>query len=202
MLKTITVVASLLALTATATPVLAASGEIPRAFLLYEHKTIGEQDPEDYWWVDGKRAQWFAVSPCRGSRVDGVRGDPKVGRTGRVAARTVERSWQETTGLKEQVILYSTPAMARRALREFKAAWKRCGHRKGFTRTLTRVSVGEESWRTFTTRDGGIEDDDAIIARTANAVYVYLRRPTRTSVKPLLRDARAMAAKICDIADC
>ncbi|GGP17331.1 sensor domain-containing protein [Nonomuraea glycinis] len=161
--------ASLLALTATATPALAIRGEIPRGFLLYEHKTIG---------------------------------DLKVGRTGRVAARTVELSRQETTGLKEQVILYSTPAMAQRALREFKAAWKRCGHRKGFAQTLTEASAGEESRRTFTTRDGGVEDDEAIITRTANAVYVYLRPPTKTSVKPLLRDSRAMTAKICDIADC
>jgi hypothetical protein len=181
---------------------LAATVAIPGNFLLYEKAAAKKDDnPEHSWSVTGKKSAQLVVDPCQKA---------KLAQSGRVTARTIIYTAVPDYSKSEQVILYSSPEAAGKAVKDLRAAVRACGT-KGYRYTQTRLKVGDEALLvTGQAYQGGkpaIGGERAVVTRRANALILYTvsgewGKPAKADFKQQAKDTGKMLAKICDLAEC
>ncbi|TMR08849.1 sensor domain-containing protein [Nonomuraea turkmeniaca] len=182
--------------------ILAAAVAIPNNFLLYEKAAATRDDnPETSWSASGKKPARLVVDPCQNAT---------LGQSGRTAARTLTYTSVPDYSKSEQVILYSSPAAAGKALRDLQTAVRACGT-TSYRYSATTVSLGDQALKVigqaYQGKKAAVGGERAIVARRANALIVYTAsgewgRPAASDFKQQTKDARRMLAKICTIADC
>ncbi|MFF5204766.1 hypothetical protein [Streptosporangium sp. NPDC000396] len=186
----------------------AAAPGIPKGFLLYEKDAAKkDSDPETNWKVSDSLKTRFALDPCR-------RG--AVGKTGRVAVRTVTFTGVPDFMRVEQVLLYGSEADAERAMTQVRSALSACGSKADAGSSYRYASaavagLGDEalkvSGQVYYGKKAGIGGDRSVVVRRANAVLVYMlageyAKPAKSDWTGQLRDAARMSAKICGVATC
>ncbi|NUP64769.1 MAG: hypothetical protein HOV96_08495 [Nonomuraea sp.] len=180
----------------------AASLAVPGNFLLYE-KAAAKKDanPEHSWNVSGKKSAQLVVDPCQKA---------KLGQSGRAAARTIVYTAVPDYSKSEQVILYSSPEAAGRAVRDLKAAVRACGT-KGYRFAQAKLALGDEgllvTGQAYDRGKPAIGGERAVVTRRANALILYTvagewGKPAKADFKQQTRDATKMLAKICELAEC
>lgn len=169
---------------------------LPTGFLLYEARAGGPSHSWEHWKISDRLNRRLEVNPC----------DRDPGGKNRTAIRTITYI-SETDYLSEQVVVYNDEASARKAMSSVHADLKRCAHGgKGFTRYSYR-------WKNVGIGDGGLRVGGFfyesrvryVVARKGKAVVIYGRTGNVTGSLPssqfrsLLKDARTMAGKICEV---
>ncbi|MFE3455106.1 hypothetical protein ACFXJ8_39920 [Nonomuraea sp. NPDC059194] len=170
---------------------------LPEGFLLWENRSSGW----DTFEVSDRASTPLMVDACHDSYWNRRGGVEK----GRVAARTVYRQQEIDLG-GEQVALYRNEAGARAAMDAMRAELKKCATRgKGEIEKVTYYSkplkLGDEAIRVGARYwEGGLRQ---VAVRRGAAIMVYTETawPTPSlpmaEFKPLLKDAREMARKVC-----
>lgn len=181
---------------------LAAAVSIPSGFLLYDKAaTVKDDDPETSWAVSRRTSAPLVVNPCE---------RPKLGQTGRTAARTIVYTAVPDFSRSEQVILYTSESAARRAVKELRAAVGSC-RISGYRYSADTVKLGDEALtvtgQSYQGRRPAIGGERAVVARRANALVVYTQagewgKPAKGDFARQSKDARRMLGKICAIASC
>ncbi|MGW3345511.1 hypothetical protein ACWDA3_19540 [Nonomuraea rubra] len=181
---------------------LAATVAIPNNFLLYEREAAKKDDnPETSWSATGKRTAPLVVNPCQ---------QAKLGRAGRTQARTLTYTAVPDYSKSEQVVLYSSPAAAGKALRDLEAAVRACG-RSGYRYSAAAIALGDKGLMvTGQAYQGGkpaVGGERAVVTRRANALILYTvggewGKPAKADFKRQTSDTKRMLAKICSLADC
>jgi hypothetical protein len=181
---------------------LAATVAIPNNFLLYEKEAAKKDDnPETSWTATGKRTAPLVVNPCQKAA---------LGRTGRAQARTLTYTAVPDYSKSEQVVLYSSPAAAGKALRDLEAAVRACGS-AAYRYSATAIGLGDKGLMvTGQAYQGGrpaVGGERAIVTRRANALILYTvagewGKPAKADFKRQTSDTKRMLAKICTLADC
>ncbi|WP_248964026.1 hypothetical protein [Sphaerisporangium perillae] len=185
---------------------------IPKGFLLTEAeaeaaKKLAPEDAAEQWWeVSDKPSRQLELNPC---------GHRKKPRDGRVAMRTIVHSTSAPSFYSEQLVLYRDVKAARATFKRLRAEVKRCAaggsraytlsgtrHRYAVSRTLR---IGDEAMLV-----GGYFYDKGesesswgerfVVARRGTALITYAADSSWRDVsKVLARDAKKMAAKVCDL---
>ncbi|WP_188187930.1 hypothetical protein [Nonomuraea sp. SYSU D8015] len=182
---------------------LAATIAIPNNFLLYEKDAAKkDDDPETNWSAGSKTSARLVVNPCQKAG---------LGQSGRKAARTLTYTAVPDYSKSEQVILYSSPAGAGKAMRDLEAAVRACGT-KAYRYSAAVVDYGDKALKitgqAYQGRKAAVGGERALVTRRANALIVYTvggewGRPAAASdFKQQIKDTRRMLAKVCTIADC
>ncbi|MEV4457644.1 hypothetical protein [Microbispora sp. NPDC049633] len=174
----------------------AAPAKLPKGFLLDEAKVDGPRRPWEHLKLTDSLTKPLEVNPCGHRAAHDGRG---ASRTFTYLAETVYRS--------EQVVLYPSERAAKAAMRSVRADLARCGTGgRGHDRYSYRwksTGVGDEALRV-----GGFFFESrsrSVIVRRGSAVAVYVRTGLVTKslpvsqFRPLVKDARTMAAKLCDL---
>ncbi|GGS92263.1 hypothetical protein GCM10010156_58180 [Planobispora rosea] len=174
-----------------------AAAGLPQGFLLYEAKAEGPKKSWETWKIDDSLRTPLTLNPCHVER-------PWDGR--RSAARSITYV-AETDLLNEQVVVYRSERAARAAMAGLRSQLKRCAKTgKGYDAATYRwkgVGIGDEALRA-----GGSYFESRfryVAARHGRAVIVYGEDGNFTSklanrhFRGLERDARKMAAKVCDL---
>ncbi|TYB47166.1 sensor domain-containing protein, partial [Nonomuraea sp. PA05] len=180
---------------------LAATVAIPNNFLLYEKEAAKkDDDPETSWAATSKTTAPLVVNPCQKAA---------LGRTGRTQARTLTYTAVPDYSKSEQVVLYTTPAAAAKALRDLEAAVRACGT-SGYRYSATAVALGDKglmvTGQAYQRKKPAIGGERAIVTRRANALIIYTvagewGKPAKADFKRQTSDAKRMLAKICTLAD-
>ncbi|GAA2315063.1 hypothetical protein GCM10010149_78460 [Nonomuraea roseoviolacea subsp. roseoviolacea] len=181
---------------------LAAAVSIPNGFLLYEKAaSIKDDDPETSWSVSGKKTAPLVVDPCE---------RPKLGQSGRTAAKTIVYTAVPDYSKSEQVVLYASEAAARRALSDLRAAATAC-RTGGYRYAVAPLALGDEavtvSGQSYQGGKPAIGGERAVVVRRADALVLYTRagewgRPAKADYREQIKDARRMLAKLCTVARC
>jgi hypothetical protein len=185
----------------------AATGGIPKNFLLYEKAVATHKnDEESSWKASGKRLARFVVNPCDKA---------SLAKAGRKAARTLTYWSVPDFQRIEQVILYKSTTSAKSAMKELRAALKKCPAIKGEVQTYRYVStataLGDEALRVrgqaYEENQPAVGGERSVVVRRANAIMIYFQSgeygpPEAGDYRPMTRDAKKMLAKICAIAAC
>ncbi|MFG1943243.1 hypothetical protein [Nonomuraea sp. NPDC048826] len=181
---------------------LAAAVAIPNGFMLYEKAAAKKDDnPEHSWEVTGRTSARLVVNPCDRST---------LARSGRKAAKTLIYTAVPDYSKSEQVILYTSRAGAKKAMRDVRAAVRACGT-KGYRFSAKRVKLGDESLavigQAYRGRKPAIGGERAIVTRRANALVIYTVAgewgpPANADFKMQIKDSKKMLGKICKIAAC
>ncbi|GLW96874.1 hypothetical protein Misp02_09610 [Microtetraspora sp. NBRC 16547] len=172
----------------------AAAAGLPSGFLLYEAKAKKPAMPWQKWEISDDLSAPLELNPCAG----------KPGAANRAAARTITYS-MENNSLSEQVVLYRDEKSARAAMRTLRADLKRCAaggkHLTAYSYRAVSTRIGDEGLR------GGAWFAEGsvryVVVRKGAALATYVRTGDATKrllpsrFRPLVKDARAMAAKIC-----
>ncbi|MGW5261305.1 hypothetical protein ACWEQG_10035 [Microbispora sp. NPDC004025] len=174
----------------------AAPAKLPKGFLLDEAKVDGPRRPWEHLQLTDSLTKPLEVNPCGHRAAHDGRG---ASRTFTYLAETVYRS--------EQVVLYPSERAAKAAMRSVRADLARCGTGgRGHDRYSYRwksTGVGDEALRV-----GGFFFENrsrSVIVRRGSAVAVYVRTGLVTKslpvsqFRPLIKDARTMATKLCDL---
>ncbi|MEN3535483.1 hypothetical protein AAH991_10265 [Microbispora sp. ZYX-F-249] len=182
--------------TATAPSAGQATAKLPKGFLLDEAKVDGPRRPWEHLKLTDSLTKPLEVNPCGRRTADDGRG---ASRTFTYLAETIYRS--------EQVVLYPSERAAKAAMRSVRADLARCGTGgRGHDRYSYRwksTGIGDEALRI-----GGFFFENrsrSVIVRRGSAVAVYVRTGLVTKslpvsqFRPLIKDARTMAAKLCDL---
>ncbi|MBD3143971.1 hypothetical protein [Microbispora bryophytorum] len=169
---------------------------LPKGFLLNEAKVNGPRRPWEHLKLTDSRKKPLEVNPC----------GRRTARDGRSASRTFTYV-AETVYRSEQVVLYPSERAAKAAMRSVRADLAECAARgRGANRHSYRwksTDVGDEALRV-----GGFFFENrsrTVIVREGSAVAVYVRTGLVTKslpvsqFRPLITDARTMAAKLCDL---
>ncbi|MET7466301.1 hypothetical protein [Nonomuraea sp. NPDC005501] len=182
--------------------VLAAAVSIPNGFLLSEKAAaVKDDDPETSWSVSARKTAPLVVDPCE---------RPKLGRAGRVAAKTVVYTAVPDYSKSEQVVLYASEAAARKAMKDLRAAAVGC-RTAGYRYAVAPLTLGDEavtvSGQSYQGGKPAIGGERAVVARRANALLLYTRagewgRPAQADYREQAKDAQRMLLKICRIARC
>ncbi|WP_084960380.1 hypothetical protein [Thermoactinospora rubra] len=183
---------------ALAAPAAAEPAGIPRDFLLYEK--AARQDPRHWHWSDHVTELWNIQCSSR---------QP----TGWVAAREVSYDRRPGGGEAanalrgEQVLLFADQTKAAEVMRQFRDRLAECGTQvKSRTPKLGDEAVGATR-RIEPTRAAPIPQTQRFVAvRRGAAVALYWDMhndaPALRTMARHERDARRMAAKLCDIGGC
>ncbi|GGS72253.1 hypothetical protein ACFFV7_19335 [Nonomuraea spiralis] len=180
----------------------AASLAVPGNFLLYE-KAAAKKDPnpEHSWNVSGKKTAQLVVDPCQKAR---------LGLAGRTAARTIVYTAVPDYSKSEQVILYSSPEAAAKAVGELRTAVRTCGT-AGYRYSQAKVALGDEAvlvtGQAYDHGKPAVGGERAVVARRANALILYTvagewGKPAKADFSRQRKDAGTMLAKICELAEC
>lgn len=179
-----------------------ATAGIPNGFMLYEKAAAKKDDnPEHSWQVSGKRSARLVVNPCDKAA---------LGQSGRTAAKTLVYTAVPDYSKAEQVVLYSSPAAAKKALRDLRAAAGSCGSR-GYRYTARPYRLGDEAitvtGQTYQGKKAAIGGERGVVTRRANALVIYTvagewGKPATADFRQQLKDSRRMLAKICRVAAC
>ncbi|WP_169985361.1 hypothetical protein [Microbispora sp. H10836] len=174
----------------------AAPAKLPKGFLLDEAKVNGPRRPWEHLKLTDSLTKPLEVNPCGHRAAHDGRG---ASRTFTYLAETVYRS--------EQVVLYPSERAAKAAMRSVRDDLARCGTGgRGHDRYSYRwksTGIGDEALRV-----GGFFFENrsrSVIVRRGSAVAVYVRTGLVTKslpvsqFRPLIKDARTMAAKLCDL---
>ncbi|XVQ87294.1 hypothetical protein ACQP2K_07730 [Microbispora siamensis] len=174
----------------------AAPATLPKGFLLDEAKVDGPHRPWEHLKLTDSLNKPLEVNPC----------DRRTARDGRGASRTFTYV-AETVYRSEQVVLYPSEQAAKAAMKSVRADLAKCGTGgKGPNRhayTWKSTDVGDEALRI-----GGFffeNSSRSVIVRKGSAVAVYVRTGMVTKslpvsqFRPLIKDARTMAGKLCDL---
>ncbi|MEU6714698.1 hypothetical protein ABZ897_24810 [Nonomuraea sp. NPDC046802] len=182
--------------------VVAAALAIPGNFLLYEKAAAKKDDnPETSWSASGKTSARLVVNPCQKAG---------LGQAGRRQARTLIYTAVPDYSKVEQVILYSSPAAAGKALRDLETAVRACS-RSGYRFSASAVSLGDKALaitgQAYQGRKPAVGGDRSIVTRRANALLLYgiageWGKPAKADFKQQTKDTKRMLAKICTIANC
>ena len=169
---------------------------LPKGFLLNEAKTNGPRRPWEHLKLTDSLKKPLEVNPC----------GRRAARDGRSASRTFTYL-AETVYRSEQVVLYPSERAAKAAMRSVRADLAACGTGgRGHDRYSYRwkgTGIGDEALRI-----GGFFFENrfrTVIVRRGSAVAVYVRTGLVTKslpvsqFRPLIKDARTMAAKLCDL---
>ncbi|WP_182898589.1 hypothetical protein [Microbispora sp. H10830] len=169
---------------------------LPKGFLLDEAKVNGPRRPWEHLKLTDSLKKPLEVNPC----------GRRTARDGRSASRTFTYV-AETVYRSEQVVLYPSERAAKAAMKSVRADLAECGtggrgpNRHSYTWKST--DVGDEALRV-----GGFFFENrsrTVIVRKGSAVAVYVRTGLVTKslplsqFGPLIKDARTMAAKLCDL---
>ncbi|TMR90677.1 hypothetical protein [Nonomuraea basaltis] len=181
---------------------LAAAVAIPNNFLLYEKAAAKkDNDPETSWSASGKRSARLVVNPCQKA---------KLGQSGRKEARTLTYTAVPDYSKSEQVILYSSPAAAGKAMRDLEAAVRACGS-AGYRYSAAVVDYGDKALKVtgqvYQGKKPAVGGERAIVTRRANALIVYTvsgewGKPAASDFKQQIKDTKRMLAKVCSLATC
>ncbi|MDA0645729.1 MULTISPECIES: hypothetical protein [Nonomuraea] len=181
---------------------LAAAVAIPDGFMLYEKAAAKKDDnPEHSWAVSGRTAARLVVNPCDRAT---------LARSGRKAAKTLIYTAVPDYSKSEQVILYTSKAGAKKAMRDIRSAVSACGT-KSYRFTGKRVKLGDESiavtGQAYSGRRVAIGGERGIVTRRANALVIYTvagewSKPATSDFKMQIKDSKKMLGKICRIAAC
>jgi hypothetical protein len=173
-----------------------APATLPKGFLLDEAKVDGPRRPWEHLKLTDSLKKPLEVNPC----------GRRTARDGRSASRTFTYV-AETVYRSEQVVLYPSERAAKAAMKSVRADLAECGtggrgpNRHSYTWKST--DVGDEALRV-----GGFFFENrsrTVIVRKGSAVAVYVRTGLVTKslpvsqFRPLIKDARTMAAKLCDL---
>ncbi|OPG11345.1 hypothetical protein [Microbispora sp. GKU 823] len=174
----------------------AAPATLPKGFLLDEAKVDGPHRPWEHMKLTDSLRKPLEVNPC----------DRRTARDGRSASRTFTYV-AETVYRSEQVVLYPSEQAAKAAMKSVRADLAECGTGgRGPNRHVYRwksADAGDEALRI-----GGFffeNSSRSVIVRKGSAVAVYVRTGLVTKslpvsqFRPLIKDARTMAAKLCDL---
>ncbi|MGI5161130.1 hypothetical protein [Microbispora sp. CA-102843] len=169
---------------------------LPKGFLLDEAKVDGPSRPWEHLKLTDSLKKPLEVNPC----------DRRAAHDGRSASRTFTYV-AETVYRSEQVVLYPSERAAKAAMRSVRADLAECGTGgSGADRHSYRwksTGIGDEALRI-----GGFFFENrsrSVIVRKGSAVAVYVRTGLVTKslpvsqFRPLIKDARTMAAKLCDL---
>ncbi|MBN6052179.1 hypothetical protein JYK22_09565, partial [Nonomuraea sp. RK-328] len=169
---------------------LAAAVSIPNGFLLYEKAaSVKDDDPETSWSVSGKKTAPLVVAPCE---------RPKLGRSGRTAAKTVVYTAVPDYSKSEQVVLYASEAAARKAMTDLRAAATTC-RTAGYRYAVAPLALGDEavtvSGQSYQGGKPAIGGERAVVARRANALVLYTRagewgKPAKSDYREQTKDAQ------------
>ncbi|MFI9595290.1 hypothetical protein [Nonomuraea sp. NPDC052265] len=180
----------------------AASLAIPGNFLLYE-KAAAKKDPnpEHSWTVSGKKNAQLVVNPCQKAG---------LGLAGRTATRTIVYTSVPDYSKSEQVILYSSPEAAGKAVNDLRTAVRTCGT-AGYRYSGTKLALGDEGvlvvGQAYDHGKPAVGGERAVVTRRANALILYTAggewgKPARSDFRQQRKDAGTMLAKICELAEC
>jgi hypothetical protein len=181
---------------------LAAAVAVPGNFLLYE-KAAAKKDgnPEHSWAVTGKKTAPLVVNPCH---------KDKLAQTGRTTARTIIYTAVPDYSKSEQVILFASAETAGKALRDLKAAARRCGT-AGYRYATATAAYGDEAvlvtGQAYQGRKPAVGGERAVVTRRANALILYTvsgewGKPAKADFKQQAKDTGKMLAKVCELAEC
>ncbi|MDA0637029.1 hypothetical protein OUY22_26795 [Nonomuraea sp. MCN248] len=184
------------------TLLLAAAVAIPNGFMLYEKAAAKKDDnPEHSWEVTRRTSAKLVVNPCDRST---------LARSGREAAKTLIYTAVPDYSKSEQVILYTSKATAKKAMRDLRAAVRACGT-KNYRYSGKKVKLGDESLavigQAYSRGKPAIGGERGIVTRRANALVIYTvggewGPPATADFRMQLKDSRKMLGKICKIAAC
>jgi len=173
-----------------------ATAKLPRGFLLNEAKLNGPRRPWEHLKLSNSLKKPLEVNPC----------GRRTARDGRSASRTFTYL-AETVYRSEQVVLYPSARAAKAAMRSVRADLAECGSGgRGHERYSYRwksTGVGDEALRI-----GGFFFENrsrSVVVRQGSAIAVYVRTGLVTKslpisqFRPLIKDARTMAAKLCGL---
>ncbi|WP_169951970.1 hypothetical protein [Microbispora sp. H11081] len=175
---------------------MSAPAVLPKGFLLNEAKVNGPRRPWEHLKLTDSLKKPLEVNPC----------GRRAARDGRSASRTFTYL-AETVYRSEQVVLYPSERAAKAAMRSVRADLAECGSGgRGHDRYSYRwksTGIGDEAIRI-----GGFFFENrsrTVIVRRGSAVAVYVRTGLVTKslpvsqFRPLIKDARTMAAKLCGL---
>jgi DNA-directed RNA polymerase subunit M/transcription elongation factor TFIIS len=185
-----------------ATLLLAAAVAIPNGFLLYDKASAKKDDnPEHSWEVSRRTSAKLVVNPCNRA---------SLARSGRTAARTLIYTAVPDYSKSEQVILYTSAAKAKKAMRDVRAAVRTCG-KKTYRYSAKRLRLGDESLavvgQAYYRGKPAIGGERGIVTRRANALVIYTvggewGPPRSSDFSRQTKDTKAMMGRICRIASC
>ncbi|GIH45290.1 hypothetical protein SAMN05421833_102135 [Microbispora rosea] len=169
---------------------------LPKGFLLNEAKVNGPRRPWEHLKLTDSLKKPLEVNPC----------GRRAARDGRSASRTFTYV-AETVYRGEQVVLYPSERDAKAAMRSVRADLAECAARgRGANRHSYRwksIGIGDEALRI-----GGFFFENrsrTVVVRRGSALAVYVRTGLVTKslpvsqFRPLIKDARTMAAKLCGL---
>ncbi|MGN9842720.1 hypothetical protein ACTMTI_31810 [Nonomuraea sp. H19] len=181
---------------------LAAAAAVPNNFLLYEKAAATkDNDPETSWSASSKKSAALVVNPCQKA---------KLGQSGRKEARTLVYTAVPDYSKSEQVILYSSPAAASKAMRDLEAAARACGS-ADYRYSARAVQFGDKALsvtgQAYHSGKPAVGGERALVTRRANALLIYTvsgewGKPATSDFKQQTKDTKRMLAKICTIANC
>ncbi|MEU6425822.1 hypothetical protein ABZ860_07955 [Microbispora sp. NPDC046973] len=173
-----------------------APARLPKGFLLDEAKVDGPRRPWEHLKLTDSLNKPLEVNPC----------GRRTARDGRSASRTFTYV-AETVYRSEQVVLYPSERAAKAAMESVRADLAECGTGgRGPNRYSYRwksTAIGDEALRI-----GGFFFENrsrTVVVRKGSALAVYVRTGLVTKslpasqFRPLIKDARTMAAKLCDL---
>ncbi|MEU6407506.1 hypothetical protein [Microbispora sp. NPDC046933] len=181
---------------ATGQAMAAGPAALPKGFLLEEDKVNGPRRPWEHLKLTDSLKKPLEVNPC----------DRRTARDGRSASRTFTYV-AETVYRSEQVVLYPSERAARAAMQSVRADLDKCGTGgrgpNRYSYKWKSTDIGDEALRV-----GGFffeNSSRSVIVRKGSAVAVYVRTGVVTKslpvsqFRPLIKDARTMATKLCDL---
>ncbi|MFC7643590.1 hypothetical protein ACFQX6_24470 [Streptosporangium lutulentum] len=155
---------------------------VPKGFLLYEKDAAKkDKDPETNWKISNSPKTPLEVNPCRKTAPGGA---------GRTVARTVRFIGVPDFMKVEQVILYNSPAAARKAVAQLRAALSACrsttGSGSGYRYVSAPVTgLGDEALRVsgqvYYGKAVGVGGERSVLVRKGDAVLVYVRAGSTSS---------------------
>ncbi|GGO06930.1 hypothetical protein GCM10010116_13810 [Microbispora rosea subsp. aerata] len=173
-----------------------AKAKLPKGFLLNEAKMDRPRKPWEHLKLSDSLKRPLEVNPC----------DRNTARDGRSASRTFTYL-AETDYRSEQVVLYPSKRAAKAAMRTLRADLAKCDSGgRGPERYAYRwksTDIGDEAIRV-----GGFFFENrtrSVVVRRGSAIAVYVRTGLVTKslpvsqFRPLIKDARKMAAKLCGL---
>ncbi|MGW0808422.1 hypothetical protein [Nonomuraea sp. NPDC002799] len=178
--------------------------EIPKNFLLTERDARRPLSPDDAselsYRISDKRTKPLELNPCwRKHAVD----------RDRVAARTITFWTSAPSHESEQLVIYKSPRAAHVALTRLRAEVKQCA-RKGDPASpkvtiewrTSKVEAGNEAiGMGYETRQVGNVNQTVtgVAARRGSALMIYMTDEGNYNPGQLTKDARKMAAKVCEL---
>jgi len=175
---------------------------VPHGFMLYDKAAAKNDDNSEHSWrVSAKKGAPLVVNPCQ---------KRSLGQKGRKAAKTLVYTAVPDYSKSEQVVLYSSKAAAKKAVRDLRAAVRACGV-ADYRYSYRARKLGDEALsvtaQAYSGKRPAIGGERAVVTRRGNALLVYTVSgewgpPAAADFKQQTKDTKRMLGKICRIASC